>query len=375
MVRILFDARSVRTTTGAYILNGLTSNWVRDSRVERVLAAVPPRHIQLPEAVEPVALRAGSWLMHVARDLPKAADRCAADVIFCPNGTGPRDPRTVLYFQDLFHFRRFDALLPVRRQLFETGRALWRRFAGPHSGLGVAVSRVIAEEAKHDVGKLPVIEIPNGVDTNSIRWSGENDTVYVAGGTGSRKGEETALRAWARLARRPPTTLLEIGGVEPANRRAALVRAAEELGLGKTVVIHGALPRDVYLGHMARARLVVSCSRLESFGLPVAEAIAMGAPVLCSDITAHRELLGRCGVGETFPAGDDETLATRLSATLDGESPRRLTSTPPGWTWETRAAEHIDAYRSYVHGASLSATREPGGLATNPAVLSSHVRD
>ena len=347
-MRILFDARSVRTTTGAYILNGLTSNWVQDSRVERVLAAVPRRDIRLPEAVEPIAMRAGSWLMHVARDLPKAADRCGADVIFCSNGTGPRDPRAVLYFQDLFHFRRSDGLLPLRGQLFESARALWRRFAAPHGGLGVAVSHVIADEAKREVGKLPVIEIPNGVDTNSVRWSGEDDTVYVAGGTGSHKSEETALRAWARLARRPPAGLLEIGGVEPAGRRADLVRAAQELGLGTTVAIHGALPRDVYLAHIAHARLVVSCSKLESFGLPVAEAIAMGAPVLCSDITAHRELLARGGVGATFPAGDHETLAIRISSALDGDSPRRLTSTPLGWTWNTRASEHIDAYQTYL---------------------------
>ena len=349
-MRILFDARSVRTTTGSYVLNGLTANWARDARVERVLAAVSRSDITLPPGVEPVTLQnRGSWIRHLAHDLPKAADRSRADVIFSTNATGPRDPRTVLYFQDLFHFHHSEGFLPLRAQLFETGRGLWRTFAAPHSGLGVAVSHVIAEEAKREVGKLPVVEIPNGVDTASIRWTGEEDTVYVTGGTGSHKSEDTALRAWARLARRrPPVGVLEIGGVEPATRRAELLREANDLQLGESVVIQGALAREVYLERIARARIVVSCSRLESFGLPVAEAIAMGAPVLCSDISAHRELLARGGVGETFPAGDHDALATRLRTALDGDLPRRLTSAPLGWTWQTRASEHIDAYQSYL---------------------------
>jgi glycosyltransferase involved in cell wall biosynthesis len=331
-------------------LNGLTANWVKDSRVERVLAAVPERDIALPEGVELLAMKnGGGWIKHLTHDLPKAADACRADVIFCTNATGPRDSRTVLYFQDLFHFHRFEGFLPLRGQLFESGRALWRKFVAPHCGLGIAVSHLIAEEAKRDVGKLPVVEIPNGVDTDSFRWNGEEDTVYVTGGTGSHKSEETALQAWARLVRRRlPAAVLEIGGVEPATRRADLVRVANDLQLGETVVIQGALPREVYLERIARARLVISCSRLESFGLPVAEAIAMGAPVLCSDISAHRELVGRGGVGETFPAGDHDALATRLRTALDGDLPRRLTSPPLGWTWKTRASEHIDAYQSYL---------------------------
>lgn len=350
-MRVLFDARSVRTTTGSYIFHGLASAWRDDARVVEVLAAVPPGFdtSRLPAGVAPVRMPAnGGWLRHVIVSLGRAADRVRADVIFCANGTGPRDRRAVLYFQDLFHFHYRNGGLPLRKQLLESGRAAWRSVAAPRSGLGIAVSRAIADDAKRDVRGLPILEIPNGVDVGTARWSGEEDVVYVAGGTGSRKCEETAVHAWARLKHCRPSTVLEIGGVEPAARRAELQRMANDLHLGDSVVIRGALPREAYLERIARARLTLSCSQLESFGLPVAEALAMGAPVLCSDIPAHRELLARAGVGESFPARDDTALAARLRSVLDGSMPQRLTSPPLGWDWKTRAREHIDAYQTHL---------------------------
>ena len=131
-MRVLFDARSVRTTTGAYIFAGLTSSWRQDTRVKEVFAAVPLDFdtSQIPAGITPLALppRSG-WLEHVLVSLVRAADRARADVIFCANGTGPRDTRTVLYFQDLFHFQYGDPALPLRKQVLEAARATWRSFA------------------------------------------------------------------------------------------------------------------------------------------------------------------------------------------------------------------------------------------------------
>ena len=344
----------MRTTTGAYVLQGLTAHWRDDPRVERLVVAIPAGDITLPAGVEPIVLpNGGSWLLHMTREVPRLADRFGANVIFSPNATGPRDSRTVLYFQDLFHFRYRDGTLPFRTYLREACRAAWRSFAAPRSGLGVAVSHAIADEANRAVEGLPIVEIPNGVDVGGMRWSGEEDIVYVAGGTGRHKSEDTAVRAWARLRHRLPSTVLEIGGVEPAARRAELHRMARELHLGDRVVIHGALPREAYVERIARTRLTVACSQVESFGLPVAEALAIGAPVLCSDIPAHRELLGRAGAGEAFPAGDDTSLSARLGRALAGGLPKSLGSAPQGWDWKARAREHIDAYHVHLNGAAL----------------------
>jgi glycosyltransferase involved in cell wall biosynthesis len=350
-VRVLFDARSVRTPTGRYVLTGLASAWGRDARVGGVFAAVPQgAESQLPADIAVVPLPANEpWLKHVTSTLVRVADRVRADVIFCANGTGPRDGRTVLYFQDLFHFRYRDSGLSLKTRLFEAGRARWRALSASRSGLGIAVSQTIAEEAREDVRGLPIVEIPNGVEVDSIRWRGEDDVVFVSGGSGSRKGEETAVRAWARLGGEASRSVLEIGGVDPAGRRNELQRLVNDLELAKVVRIHGPVPRSAYLERIASARLTLSCSRLESFGLPVAEALAIGAPLLCTNLPAHRELLARAGAGESFPTGDDAALAIRLGRALAGEMPRRLASPPVGWDWTARGREHIDAYQEYLH--------------------------
>ncbi len=57
-------------------------------------------------------------------------------------------------------------------------------------------------------------------------------------------------------------------------------------------------PPDDYVDEAEKVRLlrtcraVVQCSRFEGFGMPVLEALAHGAPVLCADIPPFREIAG-----------------------------------------------------------------------------------
>jgi glycosyltransferase involved in cell wall biosynthesis len=135
-------------------------------------------------------------------------------------------------------------------------------------------------------------------------------------------------------------------GVQPPERRQELKDLAKQLGVEATVAIQGALPRDEFLARIASSVLAISCSRLEAFGLPVAEALAMGAPLIASDLPSHRELVARAGAGETVPAGDQSALTKRLATALDGTPPRRHRSLPLGWSWRERARQHVDAYQS-----------------------------
>src|SRR5262249_16044521 len=120
------------------------------------------------------------------------------------------------------------------------------------------------------------------------------------------------------------------------------------LGDGNRVSIMGSLEHNEYLRQMAESRLNVSCSTVEAFGLPVAEGVAMGAPVVCSDIAAHRELVERAGVGEIFRVGDDEAVAEAFCRALRGRLPTQAAYAPAGWDWRARAREHIDAYERFL---------------------------
>ena len=347
-MRILFDARSVRTPSGLYVFQGLAASWCDNPRVSRVYAAIPEGFdsARVPRGVEPVRHEWASWLRHVGTVLPRIADRVQADIIFSPNASPPRDERSVLFFQDLFHFRpRVSKGERVRGWVGRTTRASWRAVAAPAALLGVAVSTEVLAHVRRRVRVRSVL-IPNGVDVHDHRWVGDKPEVVIMGGIGSRKDEGVAIRAWARVPARTRAGLrLHVIGVEPATRRVTLESLAASLGVAESTTVTGQLDRDAFLEIVARARVAVSCSRLEAFGLPVAEALALGAPLICSDIPAHRELMRRAGAGSHFVPHDSIDLSRRIASALDGVGPTRMTPAPEAWTWRVRADEHLDAYQ------------------------------
>jgi alpha-1,3-rhamnosyl/mannosyltransferase len=75
-------------------------------------------------------------------------------------------------------------------------------------------------------------------------------------------------------------------------------------------------PTDEQLARLySRARALVFPSRMEGFGLPVAEAMASGAAVITSDLPCVREFAGP--VPTYVPAGDAQQLAGAMSAALE----------------------------------------------------------
>lgn len=350
-MRILFDARSVRTAAGIYVFRGLTAAWVEDSRVERVFAAIRPGcdKALTVDGVEPVVVDSSNWLTHVTRRMPKLADARRADVIFVPNALAPRDGRAVAYFQDLSHFRSATLQYNDRRALIaKCLRATWRAVAAKSWMLAIPISEEIADDVRRCVS-TPVVVIPNGVDVEPFYWDCTEDRIFVMGGTGARKDEATAVRAWSRVpAAVRKSTQLFLGGVEPLVRRIELEQLAAAVGVEASVSIRGSMAREEYLEHIARSRLAVSCSTFEAFGLPVAEAVALGAPVLCSAISSHIEILTRAGVGQVFAPGSVDELSRLIIAALDGAGPPRLSQAPSDWSWRARGRQHVDAYLNYM---------------------------
>jgi glycosyltransferase involved in cell wall biosynthesis len=141
-----------------------------------------------------------------------------------------------------------------------------------------------------------------------------------AGGISPHKNVETLLRGYARLtaARSSLPRLVIVGDLttETFLSSASSVRTlVGTLGLQDSVALPGYLDDETLAAAYSGAAAVVIPSLAEGFGLPAVEGAACAAPMVLSDLPAHRETLD--GAAMFFPPTSDETLADVLGKLLD----------------------------------------------------------
>src|SRR5262249_11833205 len=126
---------------------------------------------------------------------------------------------------------------------------------------------------------------------------------------------------------------------------------AEELG--DRVRLLGPVHRQQLFPLFAGADLFAFPSRHEGFGIPVLEAMAQGAPVVCADIPALREVAGDAAV---FVAPDDvDGWIDAITATV-GQDAAHDALVEAGhervarYSWERCARETAAVYREALDG-------------------------
>lgn len=153
------------------------------------------------------------------------------------------------------------------------------------------------------------------------------------------KNHEMLLTAFGQaLPRIDPAVKLVLTGAGEA-RQQWVARATHSMGLGSRVVCAGFLPIEDLVALMANSAGLVFPSLYEGFGLPVAEAMALGVPVACSNTTALPEVAG--GAALLFDPRMPEQIAEAIVTLLqDGALRHRLVE-----RGAQRAREFLDAGR------------------------------
>jgi glycosyltransferase involved in cell wall biosynthesis len=138
-----------------------------------------------------------------------------------------------------------------------------------------------------------------------------------------RKGHLVLLEALARL-RRLPWRLTCVGSPELDPDAAARVHArVNELGLASRVTFTGAaIGADLDRAY-ERADAFVLATYYEGYGLAVAEAVARGLPVVCSDTGAAAALVG-ADSGVIVPPGEVEALTAALARIVGDDAQRAV---------------------------------------------------
>ena len=178
--------------------------------------------------------------------------------------------------------------------------------------------------------------IHNGVDTQvfssaQVGGAGERmraalglrDADYVIGLAAVLRPEKNPLQLVEAIAllraRGIPAKALMIGD---GPLRAAIEGRARERGIADDILISG-FQQDVR-PHIAACDVMALCSFTEAFSLAALEAMAMGKPVVHSEVGGAAEMIRAGHNGALFPAGDTAAFAHALEALADRSSSRYM---------------------------------------------------
>lgn len=160
--------------------------------------------------------------------------------------------------------------------------------------------------ARGGVPEEKIIVKPNFVHEDPGVGDGEGGYALFVGRLASEKGVGTMLEAWRSLAGRIPLKIVGDGPLEPEVARVA-EQADGVRWLGRR---SGAEVRSLMKG----ARVLVFPSLwYEGFPMVIAEAYAVGLPVVASDLGSMSSLIDDGRTGLHFRPGDPKHLADRVA--------------------------------------------------------------
>jgi glycosyltransferase involved in cell wall biosynthesis len=238
------------------------------------------------------------------RTLPRVAAAWRADVLLSFGSFVPlRSPcPTVLeagnalpFTRTYWHVLRRE---PARLQVEEYARWLLLRASLRAATRVLAPTRAMRQDVVNVLPELgPKIDVALwGVAPvfRTVRWRDPSgDLVLGVSKHGINKEFDVLIAALPHLRRTYHGVRLVLTGTPDESRWSRRsVALAERLGVRDRVCFAGDVPNARVPHLVQQARLLVFPTWCESFGLPLAEALAMGAPAVAADIPACREVGG-----------------------------------------------------------------------------------
>jgi phosphatidyl-myo-inositol alpha-mannosyltransferase len=238
---------------------------------------------------------------------------------------------------------------------YEFGKRMLHRFARRLHGR-IAVSAA----ARHFIDRYfpgDYKVIPNGVDLQRFsgaqpfaRWRDGTLNIFFVGRFESRKGLLYLLKAYRVLRKRGYNCRLLVAGSGPQEREVRRYIATRRL---QGVELLGRVSDDDKARYFATADVYVSpATGQESFGIVLLEAMAAGAPIVCSDIHGYKGVVRRGEQALLVPPRDVKALTEALAKILDDAELRRRMSgsgrqRAVQFSWENITAK-VEEYYNFV---------------------------
>jgi glycosyltransferase involved in cell wall biosynthesis len=194
----------------------------------------------------------------------------------------------------------------------------------------------------------------NGAGVAPLELRGGLPFVLCVAQHRQNKNVPLALRIFAQALRAEALPVqarfVVVGNSGPDTGR--ILNEVRNLGLGDRVALLSGIGDQELLWCYRNCSLLLAPSSIEGFGLPVAEALTAGCPVVCSDIPPFREVGGnRCryvAFGEGMMEGYLGAIRQALS------EPRRFGAWMPQLAPVSIAARYMDLYRQLAEFRGVS---------------------
>lgn len=178
-----------------------------------------------------------------------------------------------------------------------------------------AISNVVRDDLYQAKGLSSTV-VRNGIEPFGIsprpyrKITGTAQLVQVGRLDTRVKGQDTLLHALAKVKSHGEDVHLTLIGDGPAKEM--LQKLANELGITANVTFLGNKTQDYIFNHLADYDIMVHPSRIEGFGLVIAEGMAAMLPVVVTDNAGPLEIIDGGRYGYHFTVEDAEACAQKI---------------------------------------------------------------
>jgi glycosyltransferase involved in cell wall biosynthesis len=204
----------------------------------------------------------------------------------------------------------------------------------------LTVSGAVKHELETEMGARNVVVTPNGIDARFSPGEGTRTHFLYVGNDKPHKNVEALLAAFERVRRDDGAATLVLAG-------GAFERFRSRAG----VIVRGFVPDDELVTLYRTALALVMPSREEGFGLPAAEAMACGTPVITSMAAALVEITGDAALHVDARSSDaiaDAMQRVAGDAALRDSLAARGIERARSFTWKRCAETTAEAFRRVV---------------------------
>jgi glycosyltransferase involved in cell wall biosynthesis len=247
---------------------------------------------------------------------------------------------------------------------------------------------VVSETSKKSVQEAFQLDpatmrvVHNGIDTDMFRPLPDverdpNLLLYVGNSEDRNKGARYLIEALRLLANDRHDYHLAL--VDHKRERLKLVpRLVQQYGLSSRVHFTNHLATDDLVRLYNKAAIVVSPSLYEGFGLPAAEGMSCGSPVIATTGGAFPEIIDHDRSGWLVPPGDSPALADAIRRLMDDPQLRERLGRGgreailERFNWRKAAEETVAVYEELLSQPEAALTASGAVPAAVPSALGGH---